>query len=112
MNEDAKLKKEIGRRIENTRKEMNLTKDKLAREIGITPQYLGIIEKGNSALSYGKLQKLCNLSGYSADYILFGKDAQMEEKTKMLLSKFSYTEIQNACETIKQIAIFMKDSKK
>lgn len=112
MENEVELKKQIGKRIELTRKEMKLTKEKLARKIGITPQYLGIIEKGDSALSYAKLQMLCNVSGYSADYFLFGKDIQIEEKTKLLLTEFSYSEIQKACETIKQIAFFIKDSKK
>ena len=112
MDSDLNLKREVGKRIENIRKDMNLTKEKLAKEIGITPQYLGIVEKGESALSYDKLKKLCQISGNSADYILFGKDIEMEEKTKMLLDEFSYEEIQKACEVIKQIAVFMKEPKK
>ncbi len=112
MENEAVLKVEIGKRVEKIRKEMNKTKEKLSRELGITPQYLGIVEKGDSALSYSKLKKLCEISGYSSDYILFGKDIKIEEKTKMLLDEFSYEEIQNACETIKQIAIFIKETKK
>jgi len=112
MEDELNLKKEIGKRVEEIRKQMNLTKEKLAKEIGITPQYLGIVEKGESALAYDKLKKLCEISGNSADYILFGKDVEIEEKTKMLLSEFSYEEIQKACEAIKQIAVFMKEPKK
>ena len=112
MENELKLKQEVGKRIEHIRLEMNKTKEKLAKELGITPQYLGIIEKGKSSLSYSKLNKLCKISGYSSDYILFGKDIQMEAKTKSLLEEFTYEEIQNACETIKQIAVFMKEQKK
>lgn len=111
MEEELNLKKEIGKRVEIIRNDMGKTKEKLAKELGITPQYLGIVEKGESALSYEKLQKLCKISGCSADFVLFGKDAQIEEKTKMLLKEFSYDEIQKACEAIKQIAIFMKETK-
>ena len=111
MQNEAILKKKIGKRIEGIRKEMNQTKEKLSRELGITPQYLGIVEKGKSSLSYTKLKRLCEISGYSSDYILFGKDVEVEEKTKKLLDEFSYEEIQNACEAIKQIAVFMKETK-
>lgn len=62
MEKENVLKKEIGRRIEFVRKESKLTKEKFAKNIGITPQYLGVIEKGDSALSYDKLEKLCNTS--------------------------------------------------
>ncbi len=112
MNDGLRLKREIGRRIQSVRREMNLTKENLARKIGITPQYLGIIEKGESALSYEKLKKLCDITETSADYILFGKDVKIEKKTEQLLEEFSYDEIQNACEVIKQIAVFIKKDKK
>lgn len=109
MKSEEVYKENIGKRIEVIRKEMNKTKENLAKEIGITAQYLGMVEKGKGTLSYNKLKKLCDISGYSADYILFGRDFKIEEKTKNLLTQFSYDEIQKACETIKQIAFFIKD---
>ena len=112
MKKENNIKLEIGKRIKEIRLEMNITKEKFANELGITPQYLGIIEKGGSALSYEKLKRVCEISGYSSDYILFGKDVNIQEKTETLLQEFSYEEIQRACETIKQIAIFIKEPKK
>ena len=106
--DEGNLKKEIGKRIESIRKGMGKTKDGLAKEIGVTPQYLGIVERGESALSYEKIKKLCDISGYSADYVLFGKEHNLEEKVKLLLTEYDYKQIQNACEAIKQIALFMK----
>ena len=112
MNSNEILKQEIGKRVEKIRREMNKTKEELAKQLGITPQYLGIVENGRSALSYTKLQKLCEISGCTADYILFGKDVKMEEKVEQLLKEYSYNEIQDACEAIKQIAVFMKETKR
>lgn len=111
MNDDIDLKIKMGKRIEIIRKDMKKTKEEFSRELGITPQYLGIVESGKSALSYSKLERLCNISNLSSDYIVFGKEIDLEEKTKMLLNEYSYSEIQEACEAIKQIAIFMKDMK-
>ena len=102
------MREEIGKRIEEIRKEMKMTKEKFAKEIGISGQYLGIVEKGGSSLSYDKLRKLCDLSGYSADYILFGKDSDINNKTKKVLEGFSDKQIQEACKIISKIALFIK----
>jgi len=112
MSQDLELKKKIGKRIENIRKEMNLTKESLAKMLGVTGQYLGIVEKGESALSYEKLMKLCEISKCSADYILFGKDNKISKQTEDLLSEFSDYQIEEACEIIKKIALFIKNSNK
>lgn len=104
------MKEEVGKRIESIRKEMKMTKESLARKLGISGQYLGIVEKGGSYLSYDKLQKLCQISGYSADYILFGKEDGVTDRTKEVLSEFSDEQIQEACEILNKIAKFIKNS--
>ena len=68
------LRKEIGLRIKNIRLNMNMTKQKMADLLGISGQYLGMIERGEGTLSVDKLKILCDMTGLSADYILFGKD--------------------------------------
>ena len=90
---------------------MNLTKESLAKQIGISGQHLGIVEKGESTLSYEKLEKLCIISGYSSDYILFGRDNKVLKDTKMLLNIYSDIEIEEACDIIKQLAIFIRNNK-
>ena len=61
-------------------------------------------------LSYEKLERLCDLTGYSADYILFGKDNRIRRETKQVLSGFNDRQIQQACGIISQIATFIKNS--
>lgn len=107
MDKDMKVK--IGKRIEAIRKERGLTKDAFAKDLGITAQYLGLVERGQNALAYDKLERLCKLTGLPADYILFGNEVQLEEKVKKLLTGYTNTELQNACETIKQIALYLKN---
>lgn len=58
----------------NIRLNMNMTKQKMADLLGISGQYLGMIERGEGTLSVDKLKILCDMTGLSADYILFGKD--------------------------------------
>ena len=44
------MKVEIGNRIKHIRENMNLTKEALAQKLGISGQYLGLIEHGKNYL--------------------------------------------------------------
>lgn len=102
------LKKEIGLRIKNIRLNMNLSKQKLASILGISGQYLGMIERGEGSLSVEKLQILCNLTNLSADYILFGKDLTIPLEISKALSQYSDTQINSGLATLEKFAIFLK----
>lgn len=104
------MKKEIGLRIKTIRENLNLTKEELARKLGISGQYLGMIEKGKNSLSIEKLKILCDLTNLSSDYILFGKDDNLEKDTKNILQGFSNEQIENACKILKNLAILMKNN--
>ena len=64
---------ERGKRIRNIREnELHMSKTQLAKEIGISSQFLGLVENGRGNLVYKSLKKLRDLSSHSCDYILFG----------------------------------------
>ena len=99
----------IGKRIENVRKNMDMSKAQFGKMIGITGQYLGTVEKGDNGLSVESIIKLCETTGYSADYFLFG----IEDPIKKLslatsLSGLSREQIEIAFDVIKRIAMFVK----
>ena len=50
-----------------------------------------------------------DISGHSADYILFGLDDSILDKTKACLEKYSEDEIINTLKVIKNITLFIKD---
>lgn len=102
------LREEIGIRIKHIREGMNMSKEELAKLLGISGQYLGIIERGKSYLSVEKLEKLCNLTHLSADFILFGKDYNIPETTSKLLSEYTDDQIKSGCSALEQLAIFIK----
>jgi len=102
------MKKEIGKRIQKLRLDMHITKEAFAKEIGITGQYLGLIERGQNYLSVEKLKLLCDFTNTSADYILFGKNPNLVSDTKKLLSNFSDEQLCSACESLKDLALFIK----
>ena len=87
------LRKEIGLRVKNIRLSMNMTKQKMAELLGISGQYLGMIERGEGTLSVDKLKILCDMTGLSADYILFGKDFNSTLNLSKKLSGYSDEEI-------------------
>ena len=104
------MKKEIGQRIRKIRESMYLTKDAFAKEIGITGQYLGLIEHGQNYLSIEKLKILCDFTGLSADYILFGKDLNVIKSTKEMLTEFSDEQLISACTALKYLALYLKSN--
>ena len=110
-NELEKLEQENrGQRIRDIREnELHMNKSELAKEIGVSSQFLGLVENGKGNLVYKSLKKLRNLSGHSADYILYGLDDTIINKTKNLLSTYDDKEIETAINIIKDIAIFIKN---
>lgn len=102
------MKKEIGKRIQNLRQNMHMSKEAFAKEIGITGQYLGLVERGINYLSVEKLKVLCDFTSTSADYILFGKNPNIIKETKAMLTEFSDEQLSCACESLKDLALFIK----
>lgn len=101
---------ERGKRIKNIREsELHMNKTQLAREIGVSSQFLGLVENGKGNLVYKSIKKLRNLSGHSSDYILFGIDDNSISKTKELLEQYSEIEISEAIKLLNNIAVFIKN---
>ena len=101
-------KEEIGLRIKRVRINMGLTKEKFANILGLSGQYLGMVERGRGSLTYDKLEKLCKLSGLSADYILFGIDSSLTSDIKDELSQYTDEQITAGCDCLKDLAILLK----
>ena len=102
------LRKERGLRVKNIRLNMNITKQKMAELLGISGQYLGMIERGEGTLSIDKLKVLCDITGLSADYILFGKDSNSNLRLSKTLSDYSDEEIKLGCATLENLALLLK----
>ena len=100
-----------GERIKHIReKELHLNKTQLAKKIGVSSQFLGLVEEGRGNLMYHSIKALKDLSEHSSDYILYGLDDSLIIKTSKILRKYSDSEIINAIELLKNISIFIKNS--
>ena len=87
---------ERGKRIKLIREtELYMSKSELAKEIGVSGQFLGLVEDGKGNLVY--------LSGHSADYILYGLDDNIIKETSKYLKEYSESQIIQALEVIKSI---------
>lgn len=97
-----------GKRIKMIRQnELHMNKTQLAKEIGVSGQFLGLVEDGKGNLVYKSIKKLRDLSGHSADFILYGLDDNIIEETKKCLKKYSEIQIIQALEIIKDITTFI-----
>lgn len=114
-NFDMNLEKEArivrGKRITEIREnELRLNKTDLAKKIGISSQFLGLVERGRGNLSYKSIRLLRDLSGHSADYILYGLDDEVLSTTRKLLVKYSQEDIISALRVLGDLSFLLKDS--
>ena len=93
---------ERGKRMKDIRE------NELATKIGTSSQFLGLVEEGKGNLVYYSLRKFREVSGHSADYILFGLDDTCINKAKKLLKNYSEEEIIQAIEIIEKLSLFIK----
>ena len=88
--------------------ELHMNKTQLAKEIGVSGQFLGLVEDGKGNLVYKSIKKLRALSGHSADYILYGLDDNTIKETKQYLKEYNEEELINALQILKEITKIMK----
>jgi len=101
---------ERGKRIKNIREnELHLNKSQLARRIGVSSQFLGLVEDGKGNLVYKSIKKLKDISGHSSDYILYGLDDSMIKETNEILEKYDEKQIKAALRMLKNIGLFIKN---
>jgi len=84
MNE---LLKEMGQRILERRKQLNMTQETLANLTHLTSQTISYAEMGQKAMRPETMLKICEALGISADYLLRGKI--FEADTSLLQQKIS-----------------------
>ena len=97
-----------GERIKYIREhELKLNKTDLAKQIGISSQFLGLVEEGKGNLTYRSIKLLRNLSGHSADYILFGLDDTVLNKTKIYLQRYTENELMGALDMLKDLCFVL-----
>ena len=103
------IKIQIGKRVKDIREnKMHMNKNEFAKLINMQNQYLGTVENGQRGLTVEKAIEICNKADVSADYLLRGINSSIEEKSKMILNKYSNEDIYKAFEIMKDLAMLLK----
>ena len=99
-----------GERIKNIREnELKLNKTDFAKLIGVSSQFLGLVESGRGNLTYKSIKKLRKISNHSADYILYGLDDNSISNMKNYLEYYSEKEIINSFKLIEDVIFLLKN---
>jgi len=70
--------KHIGENIRTARKSKDLTIDTLSELVGISPSFLGTLERSESSLSVETLMSICKVLGVSSDSIILNHEPTSE----------------------------------
>lgn len=94
---------EIGERLYRERKKLNLNRDRLAEMVGLTPYYIGQIERGNRKMSLETLVKLSDCLHTSLDYLIKGQKNAPASASELqeLIGKCSPEEIDLITDVLK-----------
>lgn len=98
----------IGHRIKNERVKFNLSQEKFAELVNLSPVFIGQIERGERKMSIETLIKVSTYLHVSIDYLIFGyinKNDTFNDKNEIyeLLSKCSNKQVKSICNIIKSI---------
>ena len=98
----------IGERLCRVRKDKKLTKSQFGKMIGVSGEFVGLLESGGHDMSADLIIQICDLTGASADYLLFGTiDPARDVATNTAVYGLSNEQIQIALDIIKKVAQFV-----
>lgn len=95
--------KDLGNRIRKIRKEKYMTQFTLAEEIGVSPNFLGDVERGVKSPSLETIVCIANVLDVSLDFLLFDslKHTDIEESQDMYLTDKQMNILKGVVRTIK-----------
>ena len=96
---------EVGNRIRSIREGLHMTRNVFSENINISESYLTQLELGNKSLGMNTLIAICDYTGWSADYILFGDETnnKLNKKVIHMLNNLSPHSLQLSYDIIRSI---------
>lgn len=82
----------LGDRIKISRKMLDMTRERLAEKIEVTPRFLADVESGKVGVSLTTLKKICIALSVSADYLLGLADAADSQLSDIVKNKVNITD--------------------
>lgn len=102
--------KEIGLRIRSEREKLGLSREKFAELLGLSPYYVGQLERGERKMSIETLAIISNVLSTSTDYLLYGSTYYMENIIDQISFDNIYKETMDA--ELKSLLEILKGSSK
>ena len=75
---------EVGNRIRNVREGLRMSRSVFSEKINISESYLAQLELGNKSIGINTLIAVCEYTGYSSDYFLFGNNVNDDLNKKII----------------------------
>ncbi len=97
---DEKLLRDMGERINTTRKKLKMTQEQLAEKMDVSIQMISNLELGKKAIRPENLVKISNILNISTDYILRGTHSEYELNTLTEKIRHLSTEDQDIIEKL------------
>ena len=99
--------RDLGNRIRKIRKEKYLTQFALAEEVGVSPNFLGDVERGVKSPSLETIVCIANVLDVSLDYLLFEslKHTGVAEDNSIYLTDKQVNVLKGIVKTIKDTFI-------
>jgi len=97
--------REVGERIRTEREKIQISREKFAEILDLSPFFVGQIERGERKMSISTLINVSDCLRISIDYLIFGEVRKAEECNSLqsLLNKCSSKQIKVIEEIIKTI---------
>lgn len=93
----------LGKRIEQERLKLGLTREKFAEQIDISANYLGQLERGERHASLNTMSAIANSLHTSVDYLIMGIGNHSLSEINALLGKSSKEQLNLITEIVKTI---------
>lgn len=103
---------ELGIRIKQCRKSRQLTQEKLAELVDVSPHYIYEIEKGMKCMSLSTLIDISSALDISTDYLLFGEtncsQQSRDDQLKVIMDNIPPKQRNNIAEVIRLLLPYLK----
>lgn len=83
----------LGARVNQIRKNLKITREKLAETIDVSPRFLADVESGKVGVSMQTLKNLCVALSSTADYLLGLTENESNNHTEQIVNNLSKIDI-------------------
>ena len=91
--------KNVNERIKTLRKELKMSQDVFAEKLGLTKNYISLVENGNRNLSEQSIKVLCSILNVNEEWLRTGNGEMLNPKSKDVLISEMVADIQTSGES-------------